>query len=149
MSASITPPPVVHDAIVKWLVPDRVIYMWASGDISPGVREWMNTQAVYLYHSCATPRIHLFIDTRQVTDQSRATRQDQPAIWHPRRGWCVTLGAIRNPVLRALLNPLLHLFRAYIQDFASNEDAIAFLQKADPTLPDLQPYWEAIRRRHV
>jgi hypothetical protein len=147
MSAPVSPKPLVHDAIVKWLVPERVIYIWASGEISPSVREWMNTQAVYLYHSCKTPKVHLFIDTRQVTHQSPATRQDRPAIWHPRRGWCITMGNIHNPVLRALLNPLLRLLRTYIQDFSSDEEALSFLQKVDTSLPDLQPYWEAIRRQ--
>lgn len=145
MSAPTSPTHTAHDAIVKWLVPERVIYMWASGAISRSVREWMNTQAVYLYHSCGTPKIHLFIDTRQVSSQSRATRQDRSAIWHPRRGWCVTIGAIHNPLVRTILNPLLRLFQTYIQHFASNESALAFLQQADPTLPELQPYWDAIQ----
>lgn len=147
MSAPTSPKYTAHDAVIKWLVQERVIYMWASGDISPSVREWMNTQAVYLYHSCGTPKIHLFIDTRQVSSQSPANRQARPAIWHPRRGWCVTMGAIHNPLLRIILNPLLRLFQTSIQDFASNESALAFLQHADPTLPELQPYWDALQRQ--
>jgi hypothetical protein len=107
----------------------------------------MNTQAVYLYHSCGTPKVHLFIDTRHVTHQSPATRQDRPAIWHPRRGWCVTMGAVHNPLLRAFINPVLRLTRAHIQDFTGEEAALAFLQKVDPTLPELQPYWNAIKRQ--
>ena len=79
MSAPTSPKYTAHDAVIKWLVQERVIYMWASGDISPSVREWMNTQAVYLYHSCGTPKIHLFIDTRQVSSQSPANRQARPA----------------------------------------------------------------------
>jgi hypothetical protein len=147
MSAPTSLRPVAQDAIVKWLVPERVIYIWAAGDIGPSVREWMNTQAVYLYHSCGTPKVHLFIDTRQVTHQSPATRQDRPAIWHPRRGWCVTMGAVHNPLLRAFINPVLRLTRAHIQDFTGEEAALAFLQKVDPTLPELQPYWNAIKRQ--
>lgn len=149
MSAPTAPTHATHDAIVKWLVPERVIYMWAKGDVSASVREWMNTQAIYLYHSCGTPRIHLFIDIQQVTSQSPATRKDRPALWHPRRGWCVTQGVIRNAILRAILNPLLRLFRARAQDFTSHEAALTFLQQADPSLPDLQPYWDAIRRQQT
>ena len=147
MSEPTSPKRTAHDAVVKWLVPERVIYTWANGEISPSVREWMNTQAVYLYHSCRTPKIHLFIDYRQVTHQSPATRQDRPAIWHPRRGWCITMGAVQNPVLRTVLNPLMRLVRTSIQDFSYEEAALAFLQKADPTLPDLKPYLEAIKRQ--
>jgi hypothetical protein len=146
MNAPTSPRRDAYDVVVKWLVPHRVIYIGAAGDISPSVREWMNTQALYLYHSCATPQIHLLINMEKVTSQSPASRQDRPAIWHQRRGWCITVGTMHNPLLRGLINPLLRLFRTYIQDLPSNEDGLAFLQKADPSLPDLQPYWEAIKR---
>lgn len=149
MSALTSPKMAAADTFVKWLVPDRVIYIKAAGEITPSVREWMNKQAIFLYHTSATPKIHLLIDSRQVTSQSPKTRRDQPAIWHPRRGWCITIGAVQNPLLRTLANPLLWLLRTQARDFASDEDALAFLQQADSSLPDLQPYWNAMKRQNV
>jgi hypothetical protein len=133
------------DARVVWLVPERVIYVWSAGEITPGVRDWMNTQVIYLYHSCANPKIHLFINRQDVTRLSKATRRDQPAIWHQRRSWCVTVGALSSTPARILANAMLTLLRVKVRDFGSNEAALHFLQQADPTLPDLAPYWQALK----
>lgn len=133
------------DARVVWMVPERVIFVWSAGEITPTVREWMNTQVIYLYHSCANPQIHLFINRQDVSKLSRATRRDQPAIWHPRRGWCVTVGAVANPLARILINAIMRLMGLNVRDFGSNEDALHFLQQTDPTLPDLQSYWQTLK----
>jgi hypothetical protein len=150
-----TPTPTLHhrdthsDAIVKWLVPDRVIYMWAQGDVSASVRSWMNAQAIFLYHSCATPKVHIVLDMQGVTGRAKGTKQDRPAVWHPRRGWIVSIGAVRSDLMRRIVNFLLNVMNLNYFDSETTEKGLALLQQADPTLPDLKPYWEKIADRQA
>jgi hypothetical protein len=137
------------DAIVKWLVPDRVIYMWAEGDISESVRAWMHTQAIFLYHSCSTPKVHIVVDMSKVTARPKGTKEDRPAVWHPRRGWIVSIGAVHNQLMRRLVNLLLKVMRLNYLDTDSTERGLHLLQKVDPTLPDLKPYWDTLARRQM
>lgn len=137
-------PTQLSDAVVRWLVPERVIYMWAEGDVSASVRDWMNAKAVYLYHSCATPKIHIIIDMQTVTSRAAGTKHDRPAVWHPRRGWIISIHAIENPLLRTFANTMLSLMRLNYIDSPSVKAGLDTLQRVDPTLPDLQPYWENI-----
>ena len=132
------------DAIVKWLVPDRVIYMWAEGNVGDSVRTWMNAQAIFLYHSCATPKVHIVIDMSTVTGRAKGKKEDRPAVWHARRGWIVSIGAVHNPLTRRIINLVLKLMRLNYFDTESVEQGLALLQQADPTLPDLKPYWNSI-----
>ena len=137
------------DAIVKWLVPDRVIYMWAQGEVSASVRTWMNTQAIFLYHSCATPKVHIVLDMRGVTQRPKGTKEDRPAVWHPRRGWIVSIGAVRNHLMRRLVNIVLNIMNLNCFDSETTEKGLDLLQQADPTLPDLKPYWHAVTSRQM
>ena len=137
------------DAIVKWLVPERVSYMWAKGEISPSVRTWMNAQAVFLYHSCATPKVHILVDMSNVTGRAKGSKKDQPAVWHPRRGWIVSIGVVRNTAIRVFINLVLNVMNLNYFDTESAEKGLDLLQKADPSLPDLKPYWNTIRGRHT
>lgn len=137
-------PTQLSDAVVKWLVPDRVIYMWAEGDVSTSVRDWMNAKAVYFYHSCATPKIHIIVDMQTVTSRARGSKNDRPAVWHPRRGWIISIHAVKNPLLRTLVNTMLSVLRLNYVDTPTVKEGLEYLQRADPTLPDLQPYWEKI-----
>lgn len=137
------------DAVVKWLVPDRVIYMWAQGDVSASVRTWMNTQAIFLYHSCATPKVHIVLDMQNVTARPKGTKKDRPAVWHPRRGWIVSIGAVRHHLARQIVNFVLNLMHLNYMDTETPEQGLALLQQADPTLPDLKPYWETLTARQM
>jgi hypothetical protein len=137
-------PTQLSDAVVKWLVPERVIYMWAEGDVSASVRDWMNAKAVYMYHSCSTPKIHIIIDMQTVTSRVKSTKNDRPAVWHPRRGWIISIHAIENSLFRMFINALLRVLRLNYVDTPSVEEGLDYLQSADPSLPDLRPYWEKI-----
>jgi len=51
--------------------------------------------------------------------------------------------------MRVFINLLLSVMNLNYFDTEWTEKGLDLLQKADPSLPDLKPYWESIRGRHT
>jgi len=82
-----TQPPLVPSVLVRWLVPNRVIYVVAAGDIDARVAQWIGSEIVSLIHSCSTPHVHVLGDVRGITSLTPSLNvRGSSALTHPRRG---------------------------------------------------------------
>ena len=125
-----------RDIVVRWLVPDRVIFVSGEGHISPAVREWINTRIIYLMHSCATPRIHLISDVRRITQVSFSSiTNPSPVLSHPRRGWFISVGASKSWLMQAVLRAMVWMMTLNYRDCPTIGEALTQLNQLDPSLP--------------
>jgi hypothetical protein len=144
--SSLTPPPIAPSVLVRWLVPNRVIYVEAAGAVDARVSQWIGSEIVSLIHSCSTARVHLLGDVRGVTSLSpNLNVRGSSVLTHPRRGYYVTVGATQNRALARLLVIVMNLIGLQYRDYATFEDALTFLSQSDPSLPDLSDYLSPAR----
>ena len=130
-----------RDVIVRWLVPERVIFVSAEGKINPAVRDWMNARIDYLMHSCATPQVHLIGDVSRMSYMTMSSiTSPSPVLRHPRRGWFFSVGASQNRLIRGLLACIAWIMTLKYRDCATLAEALTELQNLDATLPNLQAY---------
>ena len=125
-----------RDIIVRWLVPNHVIYVSGEGVISGAVRDWMNARVIYLMHSCSTPQIHIITDVRPITRASLSSiTKPSPVLRHPRRGWIISVGASKNWMIRAILGILVWMTTINYRDCSTIHEALMQLRHLDSTLP--------------
>jgi hypothetical protein len=126
-----------RDVVVRWLIPERVIFVYGEGKISPAVRDWMNARIIYLMHSCSTSHIHLITDVRHVTQVSLSSiTKPSPVLRHPRRGWFISIGASKNWLMQFVLRLVVWMMRLSYRDCDSVHEALTELRQFDPSLPD-------------
>lgn len=125
------------DVVVRWLIPDRVIFVSGEGKIDAEVRDWMNARIIYLMHSCATPQIHLISDVRRITYVSPSSiTKPSPVLQHPRRGWFVSVGASRRWLMQAAIRLMVWVMSLNYRDCPTIHEALRQLRQIDPSLPE-------------
>jgi hypothetical protein len=138
-----------RDVTVRWLVPDRVIFVAGEGEINSAVHTWMNTRIVYLMHSCATPKIHLISDMSRITYVPLSNlAKPNPVLRHPRLGWLISVGTSRNRVMALVFLLLARFMKFKYQTCDTLDEALISLQQLDPSLPDLRPYQSELAAAH-
>ena len=126
-----------RDVVVRWLIPNRVIFVSGEGKINAAVRDWMNARIIYLMHSCSTPHIHLISDVRRITHVSPSSvTKPSPVLRHPRRGWFLSVGASKHWLMRPIMRFTVWMMTLNYQDCPTIPDALAQLRQLDPSLPE-------------
>lgn len=138
MNSTDTWPTLRQNVTVRWLIPERVIYIKAQGTLDVSDRETAHSQIIGLIHSCATPSVHLISDTKQMTYIPWSVfNRPSGLAGHPRRGWWFNIGTVPTMRIRWLSRFLARLSRRRYIHCESLDEALQMLQKLDPTLPDL------------
>lgn len=125
---------------LQWLVEGRVIvsYVWddfSEGEMAVGVRKAEQMMET------GTPLIHDIIDMRHMGKHPiniRRISELMTIFRDDRLGWVVLVS--ENDVVRFLSRTVLSLVRGRFRAVATPEEAIAFLQEIDETLPRIPLY---------
>ena len=121
----------------SWLVEGRVVAMKSSGVLT--AEDLISEESVmanYLAHATA-PLLHIVADQtglQKFPDLKLMSSSRWPR--DPRVGWFVMYG-LNNKILSFVASIGAQLFRMRIRMVSTRADALAFLQKVDSTLPNL------------
>ncbi|MFP4323516.1 MAG: hypothetical protein ACLFTK_13775 [Anaerolineales bacterium] len=132
--------------LISWLYEDRIIWLRNSGQMT--LDDMFVADASlrgYLDDSTAT-RVHLIMDNRAVQgwhiapDELPKARSANQFMAHPRLGWVVMCGMPQGE--KRLANFLgtmaAHEQNARLRTFYTVDEALAFLQEVDDSIPPLQ-----------
>jgi hypothetical protein len=119
-------------------VPDRVCYIPTQGVYSAEEFFQVDSAAVQMVEQSPAATVHFITDYRAVTQLPPVTVQSKAQIGsHPKLGWVLVIQN-GNKFMQFATTVLAGIFKARLRYFTTFEEAITFLQTADPTLPDLQ-----------
>jgi hypothetical protein len=122
---------------IKEYVPQQVLYLYFTGVYTEA--EFLaadSTLVDYLHHSQAT-LVHFIMDQRHLIAQPGIQFQSRAKIGnHARLGWVVIFGA-NNSFIRFVSKVVTGIFKVRIWYVDTFEEAVAFLQYVDSSLPDL------------
>ena len=124
---------------ISWLVENQVIHVAISGDVTIDSLEAMTTEVVRLIDGSNTPCVHLLINdeyVKNIPKQILKLLNTSQSLWHPRRGWLIIYGT-DNKLFRFLTQMLSRMINLKHRRFVTREEAFAFLQSVDATLPSL------------
>ena len=122
-----------------WLVPDRVVCGRVTDPMTAEHLEEMTRTATGYLDAGAANGVHFLVDLqfrRRLVTLANVRDIVYPVLSHPNLGWVVLYG-MESDFIRVLIDTLLRALRKSFRFMATREDAIAFLQTVDPTLPDL------------
>ena len=123
-----------------WFLESRIFYNEYWGDVTAEeIRQLAEFNLEYLDHSDA-PLVHAFINIEAMgsfpVNLSALRDSTLTTLRHPKMGWLIAYG--KNNRFVSFLIPLVtQLFQTRYRLFDTYEEAVAFLQSVDTSLPDL------------
>jgi hypothetical protein len=133
--------------LVEWLVPHKVIFERSWGDVTPDAAEFDRLVIEHIDSSSA-PLVHMIGDVREMTATPKfGGLKMMRFLQHPRLGWYIFVG-VENRIIKMFGTAVLQIFRVRHRFVSSTAEALAFLQKVDSTLPDLQVAWTDYQAQH-
>lgn len=126
--------------VMEWLVEGRVIvsYIWEEFTQEEIIDGGHRLQA---FVDTCTPLMHDIIDMRYVRKHPISVgpiAQALPAFRDERMGWVILVSS--SEIIRSLTRMILGVMRSRFRAFATPEEAIAFLQEVDASLPPIPLY---------
>jgi hypothetical protein len=126
---------------VDWLVEDHI--MLGQAWDANGVEDVRAYNQAILQHLDMTPakQVHVILDARrmQSVPSFREQRRNLTFLYHAKFGYMVIVKAA-NPILIFATTSLSQLSGIHVHYAESPHEALIYLQKKDPTLPDLTNY---------
>lgn len=123
-----------------WQLKDRIIYVRLSGIVDVhDLRNGNATISRYLAESKGRS-IHVLFDCREVKQIALGVVQihlELQYLHHPLLGWVVIYGMNRSveQMVGFLTSVILRLTKLRVHEVGTWDDAVTFLQSADPSLP--------------
>lgn len=125
-----------------WLVEGRIINARLSGEVTPDDIRQSAAQVVQMIDSSDAELVHALHDATDVQSlplRMIELRQAVKAAYnHPNLGWTVAF-QVDSAVMRFLGNMTSSIFSIRYKIVDTREDALAWLQEMDATLPELSP----------
>ena len=123
---------------LTWLVEGRVVLGKFSGQLKeediPAFDELMLTHL----NAGTGALVHHLADLRELDSMpGLAGLSKFTYVKHPHMGWQISFG-LRRPLVKMVANIMSQVFKVRTRDFDTLEEALAFLQSVDATLPDLR-----------
>ena len=125
---------------ISWLLENREMYVEAWGDVSIDDITTSTLYMVDLMEQSEHPLVHIIVVNvgigkipLNVIQLQRATR---PLLGHPKNGWHVFVNS-QSTVIDYSMNLLAQLFKTRWRKVSTVEEARAFLQDVDQSLPPL------------
>ena len=123
----------------KWLLPGRVIYMANRGAITVEELQDESLRLIELLEEGEGPLVHLLTDVTELGEFPISVgvlnRASIDALRHPKMGWLLVI--TDNRMLKYLGSMVTGLSGVRYRAFTSVDEALAFLNEVDSTLPDL------------
>lgn len=127
-----------------WQLKDRVIYAQLSGTVDASdLRKGNIAISRYIAESTGSP-IHIQFDCRSVERIVLGVVQihsELHYLQHPSLGWIVIFGmsGVVEHMVEFLTTIVIRLTGLRVYHAESKDDALAFLRRIDPTLPEVMP----------
>ena len=123
-----------------WFVENRVRLLTAIGHLDlPTVKAF--DQATRLIYDASRDPVHIILDVRQLkTVPPISELLKTSTMWHKRQDFIVTVGAMRQPMMRLLFTTLLHIGHWNYRDVDTVEEAKSLIKAYDPSLPPLESW---------
>jgi len=125
---------------ISWLVPNKVINMYVNGDMTLESLVAFSDDVIQHIEASDAPLVHLLIDERDMggfPSQIKRVLDSAQFLRHPRLGWFVIYGT-DNKVLKFISYMVAQVAHIRHRRFVTQEEALAFLQTIDSTLPNLR-----------
>lgn len=129
---------------IEWVLESRVIYLRLEGRITGDeLIRYDDEMVSRLDHVGADLPVHFIEDVKGLTNAPPLTAALKlKMLRDPRLGWSISIGAVRNPVLRLIYQSLMVTMGIRWRDVASLQQALEYLHRVDDSLPDLAG-WES------
>lgn len=123
-----------------WFVEHRVRLLTAFGHLDlPTVKTF--DESTRIMYDGLTERVHVVLDVRSLkTVPPFSELLKTSTLWHKRQDFIVTVGAMRQPMMRLLFTTLLSIARWNYQDVDTVEEARHLIIAYEPTLPPLDAW---------
>ncbi len=126
----------------KWLVEGRVILVKHNDVISPEKVGEAVLKTADLISETQSPIVHVITfvyDNMEMQGSVFQFRQAMKPLWGtPKMGWQLLVQRDTNQFLKFMGSIVTQLFKTKYRMYSSLEEAVAFLQNEDPTLPNLK-----------
>jgi hypothetical protein len=127
------------DYEIGWLVENRVIHVTLGNVITVDMANALSDNIIAYIEISDAPYVHLIIDDknlRTIPKQIDALMKGAKVLWHSRLGWFILYGS-DNKVFKFIAQMFSRMLKLRHRRFQTREEAFAFLQTVDTTLPNL------------
>lgn len=135
---------------VKWLIPDHVICLVGTGELSSGDLLESVSHVVDLIDNSDTVLTHILVNVRHVAPSTLSVSERvetiRPLLSHPKCGWIVLIRNV-NPMNNLVALTAAQIFKARLRCFDTVPEALEFLKNMASDLPDdfkVADYVEAV-----
>jgi hypothetical protein len=122
---------------IGWFIEGRIAYVHMEGVSTPEEAHSFDQEIKKFLDSAQAPLLHMIFDTGGVThlpNIKTLSRFTWPR--HPANGWVASFPK-SNQFINLITSIVAQVFKARYRQFDSFEEALAFLQHVDSTLPNL------------
>jgi hypothetical protein len=124
---------------VRWLIPDHMIYLVATGEISSDDIQESITHIVDLIDNSDTVLTHILVNVRHVATSTLSVSERveaiRPLVSHPKCGWIVMIRNV-NPMNNLVALTAAQIFKARLRCFDTVPEGLEFLKNMASDLPD-------------
>lgn len=121
--------------MVVWFVEHRILYVRASGDLTPDDFRHLDQQIIRLMHDAGNQRVHVILDATECHTLPGLKELDRGQIlkyFHePACGWTVVVGKRENIQLRMLATFMTALAGARLHTSTNHDEALLFIRQID------------------
>lgn len=123
---------------LEWLMPQQIVYVQFAKTLTSTELDHFDKETCQLFDTGNPQKVHLIANVQQL-NQFPTLKQAQQLMFpqHLNYGWGVIVGN-QNSLLRAIIMLIAAMFGNRLQWCSSREEALAFLQRTDKTLPELK-----------
>lgn len=124
-----------------WIIEDRLFYVKWPETIDDEVVEYFKQEMLRYLLPSSAPKVHFISDMRQAKKLPglNMVRDNAAIISNDKMGWVMAM-ASNNALIKMLVTVVTRIFPIHVHFVDNLDEAIRFLNDADPTLPDLAPY---------
>lgn len=125
---------------MAWFIENKVVYCKISGAVTESELTQLDSLAIQWFDQSPESSIHILVDAQQVTQTAPLAAQSKLQFpKHAKLGWIVAGGSAKsNVVVRMIVSLVSQFFKVRWRDERTLDEALAFLQEIDSSLPDLK-----------
>lgn len=125
---------------IGWMIPNRISYFRYVGDVTIEELTEASEIGLRLLRGASAPLVHTIQDSREMTSfpnkLGSVMKSVRESLTEPHMGWLLSVG-IENDLVRFIATMVAKMTKLRHRIFVEMDDAYAFLQHVDTTLPQL------------
>jgi hypothetical protein len=122
------------------LVDHHLLFIVTWGRMTPEELHTYDESIIAIMDAATVPHLHAIYDYSQA--EAMPSLKELAALQggrHPKVGWSIFVG-VPSQFLKFLITVTVQVMRARMKVFDTYDDALSFMQQADPTLPNLKQF---------